>query len=69
VLKVAETEGGQISYITRHLKNKHHINIKENKAVISPSPLLFLGVIDLIDTTVTSIVTKGYKALMSTVNA
>jgi hypothetical protein len=68
VLKVAETEGGQTSYATRHLRNKHHININEDEAVISPSPLLFSGVIDLTGTTVTSIVTKGYKALVSTVN-
>jgi hypothetical protein len=68
VLKVAETGGGQISYATRHLKNKYYINIKEDEAVISPSPLLFLGIIDLIGTTVASIVTKGYKAFISTVN-
>jgi hypothetical protein len=68
VLKVAEIGEGQTSYATRHLKNKYHINIKEDKAVISPSPLLFSGVIDLIDTTVISIVIKGYKALFLTVN-
>jgi hypothetical protein len=68
VLKVAETGGGQTSYATRHLKNKHYINIKENEAVVSPSPLLFLDVIDLINTTVTSIAIKGYKALISTIN-
>jgi hypothetical protein len=68
VLKVAETGGGQTSYVTRHLKNKHYINIKEDEAVISPSPLLFLDVIDFADTTVASIAIKGYKALISTVN-
>jgi hypothetical protein len=68
VLKVAETGGGQTIYATRHLKNKHHINIKEDEAVIPLSPLLFSDIIDLADTTVMSIVTKGYKALVSTVN-
>jgi hypothetical protein len=68
VLKVAETGGGQTSYATRHLKNKHHINIKEDEAVISPSPSLFLGIVDLTGTTVASIATKGYKALVSTVD-
>jgi hypothetical protein len=68
VLKVAETEGGQTSYATRHLKNKHHINIKEDEAVIPPSPSLFLGVIDLAGTIVASIIIKGYKALVLTVN-
>jgi hypothetical protein len=68
VLKVAEIEGGQISYTTRHLKNKYYINIKENEAVISLSPLLFLDIVDLAGMTVTSIATKGYKALILTVN-
>jgi hypothetical protein len=68
VLKVAETGEGQTSYVTRHLKNKHYINIKKNEAVISLSPLLFLNIIDLTGTTVTSIITKGYKALISTIN-
>jgi hypothetical protein len=36
--------------------------------MISPSLLLFLDMIDFADTTVISIVIKGYKALVLTVN-
>src|SRR5450432_2541560 len=68
VLKVAETGGGQTSYVTRHLRNKHNINIKEDEAVVPLSPLLFLDMVDLAVTTVTSIAAKGYKALVSTIN-
>jgi hypothetical protein len=64
VLKVAETGGGQTSYATRHLRNKHHINIKEDEAVVPPSPSLFSGVVNLAGTTVASIATKGSCRLL-----
>jgi hypothetical protein len=68
VLKVAEIEGGQTSYATRHLRNKHYINIKDDEPVVPPSLSLFSDVVGLASTTVASIATKGYKALVLTID-
>jgi hypothetical protein len=70
VLKVKEGEGREvISYVIRHLKNKHNINIKHNKASVPIlRPSIFGAVADLARSTLASVVTKGYKALVSIID-
>jgi hypothetical protein len=69
VLKVREG-GGQTSYAIRHLKNKHGITLEEDKVVVPiSSPSIFASVADLAGTTIAHVATKGYKSLVSTLDA
>jgi hypothetical protein len=71
VLKVREGGGGgQTSYAIRHLKNKHGITLEEDEVIIPiSSPLIFVSVAGLTGTIIAHIATKGYKSLISTLDA
>jgi hypothetical protein len=71
VFKIKSGLGGTTSYILRHLKNKHNVIIKENKAALSNSiarSSIFTLIIHLASSTVADIVIKGYKALILTLD-
>jgi hypothetical protein len=67
---VRETGGGQTSYAIRHFKKNHNISIKEDEATLLISnPSIFATASELTGSTITSVATKGYKSLISTIDA
>ncbi len=71
ILKVREGGGGQTSYALRHLKEKHHIEIDEDLPESNESSSIFntAAATSFAGGTIASVATKGYKALVSTVDA
>jgi hypothetical protein len=59
---------GQISYAIRYLKNKYGIDLKGKAVIFISSLSIFAPIADFIKTIIASIATKGYKALISTLN-
>ena len=69
MLKVKERgDGGVISYVIRHLKKKHNINIKDEALVSILRSSIFAAVADLTGSMLISVATKGYKALISIID-
>jgi hypothetical protein len=72
VLKIKGGAGGTTSYALRHLKNKHNVNIEEDEAALpgsSASSSIFGGSVEFAASTIANVATKGYKALVSTLDA
>jgi hypothetical protein len=69
ILKIREGGGGQTSYALRHLKKKHNIEIEEDLPESSASSSIFNTAASFAGSTIASVATKGYKALVSTIDA
>jgi aspartate oxidase len=69
ILKCSETGKGVISYLVRHLKNRHHIDINADYQALSLQPTSFLGTVaGAMAGAATSAITQTAGKLISIMN-